>query len=104
MAPQYAAAFQSRLDAMPAAQRKALLEQWATDPSVPKSLNDFAEKRLESIERGEEPTNEQKNAEYDAENRGALTRHDIEACASSHYWSRELQTLGHTVRLYRQLM
>src|SRR6266705_2177769 len=23
----------------------------------------------------------------------------IEACASSHYWSRELQTLGHTVRL-----
>ena len=35
----------------------------------------------------------------------------IEACASSHYWSRELQALGHTVRLmppayvkpYRQL-
>ena len=24
---------------------------------------------------------------------------DIEACASSHYWSRELQALGHTVRL-----
>src|SRR5258706_3472230 len=23
----------------------------------------------------------------------------IEACASSHYWSRELQVLGHTVRL-----
>jgi hypothetical protein len=23
----------------------------------------------------------------------------IEACASSHHWSRELQTLGHTVRL-----
>ncbi len=23
----------------------------------------------------------------------------IEACASSHYWSRELQTLGHSVRL-----
>ena len=23
----------------------------------------------------------------------------IEACASSHYWARELQTLGHTVRL-----
>jgi len=23
----------------------------------------------------------------------------IEACATSHYWSRELQTLGHTVRL-----
>ena len=23
----------------------------------------------------------------------------IEACASSHYWSRELQTLGHTVRV-----
>jgi transposase len=23
----------------------------------------------------------------------------IEACASSHYWSRELQALGHTVRL-----
>ena len=23
----------------------------------------------------------------------------IEACASSHYWSRELQKLGHTVRL-----
>jgi transposase len=22
----------------------------------------------------------------------------IEACASSHYWSRELQALGHTVR------
>src|SRR3954447_22515424 len=26
----------------------------------------------------------------------------IEACASSHYWSRELQALGHTVR-YRSL-
>jgi transposase len=24
---------------------------------------------------------------------------NIEACASSHHWSRELQTLGHTVRL-----
>ena len=23
----------------------------------------------------------------------------VEACASSHYWSRELQALGHTVRL-----
>jgi transposase len=23
----------------------------------------------------------------------------IEACASSHHWSRELETLGHTVRL-----
>jgi transposase len=23
----------------------------------------------------------------------------IEACASSHYWARELQALGHTVRL-----
>jgi transposase len=23
----------------------------------------------------------------------------IEACAASHYWSRELQALGHTVRL-----
>jgi transposase len=23
----------------------------------------------------------------------------MEACASSHYWSRELQALGHTVRL-----
>jgi len=23
----------------------------------------------------------------------------IEACASSHYWSRELHALGHTVRL-----
>src|ERR1700751_5698170 len=23
----------------------------------------------------------------------------IEACASSHYWSRELQTFGHSVRL-----
>ena len=23
----------------------------------------------------------------------------IEACASAHYWSRELQALGHTVRL-----
>jgi transposase len=23
----------------------------------------------------------------------------IEACASSHYWSRELQAIGHTVRL-----
>src|ERR1700731_4810531 len=23
----------------------------------------------------------------------------IEACASSHYWSRELQALGHTVKL-----
>ena len=23
----------------------------------------------------------------------------IEACASSHHWSRELQTLGHTARL-----
>ena len=25
----------------------------------------------------------------------------IEACASSHHWSRELQALGHTVRLRR---
>ena len=25
----------------------------------------------------------------------------IEACASAHYWSRELQALGHTVRLNR---
>jgi transposase len=25
----------------------------------------------------------------------------IEACASSHHWSRELQALGHTVRLIR---
>jgi transposase len=24
---------------------------------------------------------------------------DIEACASSHHWSRELRALGHTVRL-----
>ena len=24
---------------------------------------------------------------------------EIEACASSHYWSRELQALGHSVRL-----
>jgi transposase len=23
----------------------------------------------------------------------------IEACASSHYWSRELQAIGHSVRL-----
>ena len=31
----------------------------------------------------------------------------IEACASSHYWSRELQALGHTVRLmqsYRRFL
>ena len=73
MAPQYAAAFQSRLDAMPAPQRKALLEQWATDPTVPQSLTAFAEKRLESIERGEEPTTEQKNYEYDARTGGGLT-------------------------------
>ena len=26
----------------------------------------------------------------------------IEACASSHHWSRELKTLGHTVRLIRR--
>src|ERR1700731_1325564 len=26
----------------------------------------------------------------------------IEACASSHYWSRDLQALGHTVRLMPQ--
>src|SRR5450759_3078636 len=26
----------------------------------------------------------------------------IEACASSHHWSRELKTLGHTVRLTRR--
>jgi transposase len=26
----------------------------------------------------------------------------IEACASSHYWSRELQALGHTVRASRR--
>jgi transposase len=26
----------------------------------------------------------------------------IEACASSHHWSRELQALGHTVRLMPQ--
>ena len=28
----------------------------------------------------------------------------IEACASSHHWSRELQALGHTVRLCHQPM
>ncbi len=28
----------------------------------------------------------------------------IEACASSHHWSRELQALGHTVRLRTALM
>ena len=27
----------------------------------------------------------------------------IEACASSHYWSRELKGFGHTVRLMRRL-
>ena len=27
----------------------------------------------------------------------------IEACASSHHWSRELQALGHTVRLMPEL-
>jgi transposase len=26
----------------------------------------------------------------------------IEACATSHHWSRELQALGHTVRLIRR--
>ena len=29
----------------------------------------------------------------------ALLEIGIEACASSHHWSRELQALGHTVRL-----
>jgi transposase len=28
----------------------------------------------------------------------------IKACASSHHWSRELETLGHTVRLMRRPM
>jgi len=28
----------------------------------------------------------------------------IEACGSSHHWSRELQALGHTVRLMRRPM
>jgi hypothetical protein len=28
-----------------------------------------------------------------------IPKRNIEACASSHHWSRELQALGHTVRL-----
>jgi hypothetical protein len=76
LAPQAAAAFQSKLDAMSPAERKATLENWATNPAVPKFLSEFAEKRLESIERGEEPTTEIKNAGFDATSGGALTRHE----------------------------
>jgi hypothetical protein len=76
MPPKAAAAFQSKLDAMSPAERKATLSNWATNPAVPKSLSEFAEKRLESIERGEEPTTEIKNAGYDAASGGALTRHE----------------------------
>jgi hypothetical protein len=76
MAPKAAAQFQSKLDAMSPGERKATLSNWATNPSVPKSLSDFAEKRLEAIERGEEPTTEIKNAGYDSANGGALTRHE----------------------------
>jgi hypothetical protein len=76
LAPQAATAIESRLDAMPVGQRKAYLNQLATSPAFPKSVNEWAEKRLESIERGEDPTTEIKNAEYDADNKGVLTRHE----------------------------
>ena len=75
LAPQAATAIESRLDAMPVGQRKAYSNQLATSPAFPKSVNEWAEKRLESIERGEDPTTEVKNAEYDADNKGVLTRH-----------------------------
>lgn len=70
------AAAQSKLDSLPLGERKALLSLWATSPAFPKELATFAEKRLESMERGEEPTSEIKNAEYDADNAGVLTRHE----------------------------
>lgn len=76
LAPQAATAIESRLDAMPVGQRKAYLNQLATSPAFLKSVNEWAEKRLESIERGEDPTTEIKNAEYDADNKGVLTRHE----------------------------
>jgi transposase len=31
--------------------------------------------------------------------RSTAVPHGVEACASSHHWSRELQAVGHTVRL-----
>jgi hypothetical protein len=76
LAPQAATAFESRLDAMPVGQRKAYLNQLSTSPAFPKSVNDWAEKRLEAIEHAGEPTSEMKNAGYDAASGGALTRHE----------------------------
>ena len=74
--PKAEARVQSYLDSLPVEQRKAVLSNWAANPAFPKSLSAFAEKRLESIERGEEPTSEIKNAEYDSDNGGSLTRHE----------------------------
>jgi transposase len=36
---------------------------------------------------------------FDFVSKTGLLGRGIEACASSHHWSRELQALGHTVRL-----
>ena len=76
IAPQAAAAFEQRLQATPMQAQKDYLNNLARSPQYTKSVNEWAEKRLESIERGEEPTNEQKNAGYDAASGGALTRHE----------------------------
>jgi hypothetical protein len=76
MAPTAAAAFEQRLQATPMQAQKDYLNNLARSPQYTKSVNEWAEKRLESIERGEEPTNEQKNAGYDAAHGGALTRHE----------------------------
>jgi hypothetical protein len=61
IAPQAAAALESRLDAMQPADRKAFLNQLATSPQFPKSINEWAEKRTEALEKASEPTPEQKN-------------------------------------------
>lgn len=62
IAPQAAQALESKLDAMPVEQRKAFLNQLATSPAFPKSVNEWAEKRSEALEKASEPTPEQKNA------------------------------------------
>ena len=50
---------------MPVGQRKAYLNQLATSPAFPKSVNDWAEARTKQLEQDTSPTTEQKNYAVD---------------------------------------
>jgi len=56
MVPQAAAAFEQRLQSTPVLAQKDYLSNLARSPQYTKSVNEWAEKRLEAIERAEEPT------------------------------------------------